>query len=262
MSGPLHRTIAAPALLAVAALTLALGGCGVLGGGEEDVASPTTEETTAEETTTEDATTEEDTPSDEATTDDATTEEDSTTEETSSDAPSAGATEIRKVWPDDSWDVQDVGEDLCGTMTPSASPWTLDDDLFLCGPTAAGLHACALEEGDSVLCVVDATSRTGARFDSPVAAGSDPSEWEPAENPLPLYVELEGGATCAVISHDHDDHYEDMFSWYACDDGSELLTDEDIANTFEQGEAWTAQCSVDKGAPETVAVRVAAFAGR
>ncbi|WP_299300908.1 hypothetical protein [uncultured Brachybacterium sp.] len=69
-------------------------------------------------------------------------------------------------------------------------------------------------------------------------------------------------STCTTISHDHDQHWDGMFSWYRCDDGSELLTTEDIADTFEHGETWTVQRSTDKGEPESTAVLSAVYAGR
>jgi 6-phosphogluconate dehydrogenase (decarboxylating) len=53
-----------------------------------------------------------------------------------------------------------------------------------------------------------------------------------------------------------------MFSWYDCSDGSELLTDEDIMNTFAvEGGTWTVQRSMDQGAPEAVVAETVTFAG-
>lgn len=108
-------------------------------------------------------------------------------------------------------------------------------------------------------CIVDPVGERAIEFDSPTA----PQQLEPREDEaLPLLVELPDGAVCATISHDHDQHWKGMFSWYRCDDGSELLTPETIGETFERGEPWTVQRSADGGEPEETAVEAAVFAGR
>lgn len=51
-------------------------------------------------------------------------------------------------------------------------------------------------------------------------------------------------------------------SWYPCADGSELLTDESIDDTFDDDEdTWTVDRSVDQGAPTEMPVKTAVFAG-
>ena len=54
-----------------------------------------------------------------------------------------------------------------------------------------------------------------------------------------------------------------MFSWYGCADGSELLTEEQIADTFDDDEqAWTVERSTNKGKPVETPVAKAVFAGQ
>lgn len=54
-----------------------------------------------------------------------------------------------------------------------------------------------------------------------------------------------------------------MFSWYGCSDGSELLTEEQIADTFDDAEqAWTVERSTNKGKPVETPVAKAVFAGK
>lgn len=234
------------ALFAVPALAAGLAACG-----PDDQDSPTTP-TAQEETTEEEATAEE--PTEEATEEETTSVE--PTEEES--GPEVGPTSFETMWIDDSWTVEAVEEDLCAMGGGYASPYSEQEDLFVCGPTAAGAQACALEEG-TVQCIVDPVGRTAIEFDSPTA----PRQVDPREgDPMPLLVTLPGDLTCTTISHDHDQHWDGMFSWYRCDDGSELLTTEDIADTFEHGETWTVQRSTDKGEPESTAVLSAVYAGR
>lgn len=171
---------------------------------------------------------------------------------------SGAATAIRTVWVDDSWTIEEPGTDVCemGGLTPSY--YSQQDDVFTCGPTAAGALACK-DSGGTVTCITNALGRHAIRFESPSAGGQDVG---PREESIPLYVELEGGATCETISHDHDQHWGGKLSWYRCNDGSELLTDEQIGETFDtSAKAWTAQRSVDKAEPETVRVETAAYAG-
>lgn len=181
--------------------------------------------------------------------------------EPSTDAASA-ATEIEHLWVDGSWTIEDQQDDLCAMGGPSVAQYSDQDDLFICGPNASGALSCAVEQGEEVVCITDALEQKAIRFDSPTAV--DPStEWyERGMEPMPLTVTLEDGVVCDTISHDHDQHWNQMFSWYRCDDGSELLTDQDIANTFARGETWTAQRSVDAQEPEETAVAVVTYAGR
>ena len=96
-----------------------------------------------------------------------------------------------------------------------------------------------------------------------IASTADSEKVAPREgDPIPLSVDLAGDAKCATVSHDHDQHWAQKFSWYRCSDGPELLTDQDIGVTFDTGaEVWTAQRSVDEGKPQTVRVETAAYAG-
>lgn len=185
-------------------------------------------------------------------------EEDSSPEQDGSEDSEPRGTVIESLWIDDSWTIQQVEEDLCEMGGGYPSQYAEQEDLFVCGPTAAGAEACALEDG-TVQCIVDPVGRQAIEFDSPTA----PEQLDPREDePLPLIVELPDGAVCATISHDHDQHWEGMFSWYRCDDGSELLTPETIGETFDRGEPWTVQRSVDGAEPEETAVDTAVFAGR
>jgi hypothetical protein len=180
------------------------------------------------------------------------------------DSGAGAATVTSTLWIDDSWSIEDLDEDLCEMGGMIRSQYAQDDDMFVCGPTAAGAEACDIESGSEVLCITDPVDRTAIRFDSPAAEGG---EVEQGDGPLiPLYVHLDDGSDsgirCATISHDHDRHWHDKLSWYRCEDGSELLTDDLIEQTFDQEQdRWTAQRSVDKGEPEEIGVKDAVFAG-
>lgn len=183
------------------------------------------------------------------------------------DDPEAGATTaIEHIWIDDSWSVDDSQADYdhCAQGGAYASPWSDQEGYFICGSNAAGLKACRITPGsEEVLCIVDGLDKTAARFTSPTAAETADGPLDEEQPPIPLYVALADGAVCAPITRDHDQHFGGMFSWYRCDDGSELLTADEIDATFEKedGGIWTAQRSVDKGAPEQVRVARAVFAG-
>ncbi|MGY5764716.1 hypothetical protein ACXET9_05890 [Brachybacterium sp. DNPG3] len=238
------RTLAA---LAVPLLALGLAGCG-----EEDPADPTvTLESTSEEATTP-----------EPTTDEPTTEE-ATSEEPTAEDPAA--TEIALIWPDDSWDMQEVGTDLCdGGDFSSISPsgYSMQEDMFTCGTTASSLLACLVDDDATVVCITNGTGKTGVTFSSPTAVDDDTTVYASEGVPLPLYVDLVDGTRCTALSHDHDQHWDDWFSWYSCDDGSELLTELEIFGTFdERSDLWTVQRSTDKGEPVEDHVAVASFAG-
>lgn len=180
---------------------------------------------------------------------------------------SGGSTSIDTLWIDETWTIEDVDEDLCEMGGKTRSPYAQDDDMFICGPTAAGALACDMAEGETVaMCITSAVDHTAIRFDSPTAADGDMDQGD--GDLIPLFVQLddgsENGIQCSTISHDHDKHWHDKLSWYRCDDGSELLTDELIEETFDRGDdgsSWTAQRSADKGKPETVPVMDAVFAG-
>jgi hypothetical protein len=189
-------------------------------------------------------------------------------DEGSDDGPGStgqGATAISDLWPDDTWTIEDLDEDLCEMGGKTRSPFASDDDMFVCGPTAAGVEACDMTEGSEVLCITDPLEHTAVRFGSPTAQSQDDMHQGDGDL-LPLFVTLDDGSadgvTCATISHDHDRHWHDKLSWYRCDDGSELLTDELIEETFDRSDdTWTVQRSVDKKKPATVSVMDAVFAG-
>ncbi len=224
----MHRqTARAIALLAVPTLAFALAGCGA-----EETAP-------AEETTTT-----------------TTTEPAETTEEESA------ATSIGLVWPDAAWEVESVEEDLCAGGGISPSAFSEQEDVFTCGPTAASALACLADEDGSVVCITDAASKRGVAFDSPTAVDPDAEHYDREGEAIPLYVDLLDGTRCQVISHDHSQHWNDLFSWYSCDDGSELLTEEEIAGTFDRdGELWSVQRSTDQQEPVEDQVARAFFAG-
>ncbi|MCG7311013.1 hypothetical protein [Brachybacterium sp. ACRRE] len=213
---------------------------------------------------------EDDSPSDdpsEGQNDDSDEPSDSQDGDDSSGSTTGGSTSIDTLWIDETWTIEDVDEDLCEMGGKTRSPYAQDDDMFVCGPTAAGALACDMAEGETVaMCITSAVDHTAIRFDSPTAADGDMDQGD--GDLIPLFVQLddgsENGIQCSTISHDHDKHWHDKLSWYRCDDGSELLTDELIEETFDRGDdgtSWTAQRSVDKGKPETVPVMDAVFAG-
>lgn len=184
----------------------------------------------------------------------------STSQDTSDE--DAGATAITNVWVDDSWSVEEGSEDLCATGGLSHSNYTQQgNDVFTCGPIAASALACTAEAKETT-CITNPLGRKAIRFDSDVV--EDPGEILSREgDPMPLYVEFEGGAKCATISHDHDQHWGEKHSWCRCSDGSELLTDEDIYNTFDSSaDTWTVQRSVGKSAPVETSVATVAYAGK
>ena len=179
---------------------------------------------------------------------------------TPDDAPAPGSTELTTLWVDDSWTIEEREDDPC-TFGATVSPYSEQDDVFTCGATADSLLACMIEEGDTTVCITNPLERTAMRFDSPTARDALDAGLEVEGEPIPMTVELTDGALCTTVSHDHDTHWDGKFSWYRCEDGSELLTDEDITHTFDEGDPWTVQRSVDTGAPVETAVAVVAFAG-
>lgn len=195
----------------------------------------------------------------------ATTASPSTTasESTSSDdgGAAAPATQVVNVWVDDSWKVEEVDEDVCGGSAYQ-SQFSTQDDVYTCGATAASALACLDDEsGETATCIANGQDRIAIHFPhKPI----DPSEVTEREaDAIPLYVELADGTTCGVLAHDQAQHWNGMFSWYGCSDDSELLTEELIADTFDDAEeAWTVQRSTNQGKPVETSVAKAVFAGK
>lgn len=258
---------------ATSLLLLGLTACGTDDEGGDVTAAPktTTEATQEEESTTEESAAEESTT--EVTSEDPTesasdesghpSDDESSSEDSSgSDPATAPATEVAEIWVDGTWKVEKQDEDICEMSGLSTSNYSQQDHLFTCGPTAANALACTYQDGGRTTCIVDPIGKQAIRFDSPTADDWD-GEMDPREgDPIPMYVELPDGTTCLVAAHDHSKHWNQKFSWYPCEDGSELLTDESIEDTFDRDdETWTVQRSVDRKKPEETAVTRASFAG-
>lgn len=179
------------------------------------------------------------------------------------DPPIEGATtDVVSVWVDDSWTIEQVDEDLCATGAEH-SDFSDDGYLFTCGPTAMSALACNVEEnGSTVVCIRNAADKQALRFESPSIAAEGPPAPDGGSPTVPLHVTLPDGNVCYVMSHDQGAHWGGKASWYGCDDGSELLTDEDILDTFDRDdETWTVQLSVEGGEPIETPVIEAVFAG-
>lgn len=150
---------------------------------------------------------------------------------------------------------------MCGGSAYQ-SQFSTQDEVYTCGATASSALACLDDEGgDTATCIANGQDRIAIHFPhQPI----DPSEVTEREaEAIPLYVELTDGTTCGVLSHDHAQHWDDMFSWYSCSDDSELLTEEKIAATFDDAEeTWTVQRSTGKGKPVETPVTKAVFAGK
>ncbi len=246
--------------LAAAAAPLLIAGLAACGSSEEPAATeqaPTVEGTDEEQSPAEE-------PEDDAE-EDSPSAEQPEEPEASDDAGETGAagsgtTSVEHLWIDDSWTIEEI-DDICGEMDLSPAHYSDQEGFFSCGPTAASALACQVEAENLVYCITNAPGRSAISFASDKAA-EDAGAMPANEDALPIQVTLPEGVTCQPISHDHDQHFEDMSSWYSCDDGSELLTDEDITNTFAvEGETWTVQRSVDKSAPEEVVAETVTFAG-
>jgi hypothetical protein len=177
------------------------------------------------------------------------------------DGAAGPATQVVNVWVDDSWKVEEVDEDVCGGSAYQ-SQFSTQDDVYTCGATASSALACLDDEGgETATCVANGQDRIAIHFPhKPI----DPAKVSKREaEAIPLYVELGDGTTCGVLSHDQAQHWDDMFSWYGCSDGSELLTEEQIADTFDDDEqAWTVERSTNKGKPVETPVAKAVFAGK
>lgn len=191
----------------------------------------------------------------------------STTEETTEGDPSAEAEEesasagdreldktvLTMVWPDESWDIEEISEDPCATSGPTISRMGLGEDYFTCGSDEMNLVACKQVEGDEALCVQNVMERKAARIHSP-AAQTHTSP--PAEGAIPMGVILADGTTCSYVMGDHMSHYEGRQSWVHCGENAALLLDlVDALSYFDPSEdVWTAELGVGMQPPETVDV--------
>ena len=249
--GRMGQTLAA---LAAPALLLGLTACG---GTPETPQEPSaqTDETLAESSAPEES----DQPTDTEDSTEPTTSPSPTEEEESPDSGDGGDTVIAGLWVDDSWEIEDRQDDPC-EFSFYASPYSESDEVFSCGATADSLIACALQKDETVMCISDPLGRRAQRFQSPAAAAQKGEAPEQEQQQIPLIAELPDGALCTAAAHDQGQHYDGQFSWYYCDDGSELLTPDEIGATFDRGAPWTVQRSVDGGAPGTTPVTTATFA--
>ena len=189
------------------------------------------------------------------------TEDPSSTAEESQSSSTATATAIETLWVDDSWTIEDLAEDLCAEGGPHPTPYSPQEEMFICGATIAASQACAIEDGTEVVCIVDAFGKRAIRFDSPTAAEST---WgAPTEDAVPVVVTLEDGVRCDTLMDEADHRMNPTTSWYRCEDGSELATDTDIENTFTRGESWTVQRSFpDQEEYVETPLSAVTFAGR
>ena len=267
-SGGMARVLLDRAVLRRAALVVPVLVCLAACSSGDGDADPSTETSTAtSQTTTTDESTTTTTTSPSSTS--STSRPTSTTSTTAStSAPSSStatggdATHVVSLWMDDTWDVETLTDDLCAQGGLTESTFSRQDELFTCGPNAASVKACTFADGGETTCITQPLERKAIRFTSPTVDHWDGQMHPRGGDPIPLYVELAGGITCSVASHDNDQHWDGNFSWYPCSDGSELLTDDVIAATFDSDEAtWTVQRSVDKGRPTTTRVATAVFAG-
>ena len=187
----------------------------------------------------------------------------STTSPPSTSSSTGGAaTTISTVWVDDSWTVEQLTDDLCAQGGLTEATFSKQDEIFTCGPTAASAKACTFADGGKTTCITDPLGRKAIRFTSPTVDNWDGQMHPRGQEVIPMYVVLDDDTTCAVASHDHGQHWQGRFSWYPCSDGSELLTDEKIEDTFDSdAAAWTVDRSVDQGKPTSTRVKTAVYAG-
>lgn len=249
---------------AVPVAALALTACG------SDTPTRTTETSTASSRTTTSSTTTTAEPSSSSSTS-ATATTSTTTSPTSSSTTSppptssstgGAATTISTVWVDDSWTVEQLTDDLCAQGGLTESTFSKQDEIFTCGPTAASAKACTFADGGKTTCITDPLGRKAIRFTSPTVDNWDGQMHPRGQEVIPMYVVLDDDTTCAVASHDHGQHWQGRFSWYPCRDGSELLADEMIEDTFDSdAAAWTVDRSVDQGKPTSTRVKTAVYAG-
>ena len=249
---------------AVPVAAVALTACG------SDTPTRTTETSTASSRTTPSSTTTTAEPSSSSSTS-ATATTSTTTSPTSSSTTSppstssstgGAATTISTVWVDDSWTVEQLTDDLCAQGGLTEATFSKQDELFTCGPTAASAKACTFADGGKTTCITDPLGRKAIRFTSPTVDNWDGQMHPRGQEVIPMYVVLDDDTTCAVASHDHGQHWQGRFSWYPCSDGSELLADEMIEDTFDSdAAAWTVDRSVDQGKPTSTRVKTAVYAG-
>lgn len=170
------------------------------------------------------------------------------------------ATTITGVWPDQSWQIEELGGDACAGRAPQISRWVLGKNYFGCGAEEDLLIACKQVQGDEALCVRDPLEKTAVRIHSPAIDGfTAPSP----EAPLPLMVILADGTTCTPVARDGIDHHAGRQSWLYCGENAALLLDISTASYYfdPSGKVWTADLGVGGAAPTTVEVREIIYAG-
>ena len=170
------------------------------------------------------------------------------------------ATTITGVWPDESWQIDQLPGDACASRAPTISRWVLGEDYFGCGAEEDRLIACKQLAADEALCVRDPLEKTAVRIHSPAIDGFT----APApESPQPLLVDLADGTTCTPVARDDMDHHAGRQSWLYCGENSALLLDLATASDyFDPSDAvWTAQLGVGGAAPTVVEVRTIIYAG-
>ena len=170
------------------------------------------------------------------------------------------ATTITGVWPDQSWQIEELEGDACADRAPQISRWVLGENYFGCGAEEDLLIACKQVQGDEALCVRDPLEKTAVRIHSPAIDGfTAPSP----EAPLPLMVILADGTTCTPVARDGIDHHAGRQSWLYCGENAALLLDISTASYYfdPSGKVWTADLGVGGAAPTTVEVREIIYAG-
>jgi hypothetical protein len=170
------------------------------------------------------------------------------------------ATTITAVWPDSTWQIQEIEGDACAGSPPAITRWALGEDFFACGADEDLLIACRQTEGEEALCVRDPLEKTAVRIHSPAVEGFT----APApEDPLPLLVLLADGTTCAPVPRDDLEHHSGRQSWLHCGETSALLLDFTTASRyFDSADAiWTAELGVGGAEPTEVEVRALIYAG-
>lgn len=178
------------------------------------------------------------------------------------DAPVAAA--HGAIWPsDDDWEITELDRDPCAQGGPSDSQYSDDPQVFTCGSTADSLLACMVEVDRTAVCITNPQEKKAVTFQIGEQYGGGVTV-EQTGTTLPLIARLAGGANCYPQAHDQAEHWNGMSSWYTCDDGSELLTDESIGNTFAYGDTGIieAERSATPGEePEPVALEAHLTAG-
>lgn len=170
------------------------------------------------------------------------------------------ATTITGVWPDESWQIEELAGDACAGRAPEISRGVLGEDYFGCGAEEDRLIACKQVAGEEALCVRDPLEKTAVRIHSPAIVGFT----APApEAPKPLLVVLADGTTCTPVPRDDVDHHAGRQSWLHCGEYSALLLDFASASFYfdPSGPVWTAELGVGGAAPTVVEVRTIIYAG-